>query len=135
MHPFEHVSSTSPTAERFAGILDQDVVFHSPIFVHPVTGRDFVAELLETVHGIFGRPAYRLSLSEGRDTALLFDGEVEGETLQVAILIKDSPDGLMQELTVLMRPLPVVRRFGEKGMARLGISEADDTPSMEGPGP
>ena len=65
MHPFEHVSSTNPTAERFAGILDQDVVFHSPIFLHPVTGRDFVAELLETVHGIFGRPAYRLSLSEG----------------------------------------------------------------------
>lgn len=28
--PFEHVSSTNPTAERFAGILDQDVVFHSP---------------------------------------------------------------------------------------------------------
>lgn len=135
MHPFEHVSSTNPTAERFAGILDQDVAFHSPVFVHPVTGRDGVAELLETVHAIFGRPAYRLSLSEGRDTALLFDGEVGGQTLQVAVVIHDGPEGLIQELTVLMRPLPVVRLFGEEGMARLGISAADDTPSMKGSDP
>ena len=28
-----------------------------------------------------------------------------------------------------MRPLPVVRRFGEKAMARLGLTEADDIPS------
>src|ERR687898_1253548 len=39
MHPFEDVSSTNPTAAGFAGILNQDVVFHSPIFVQPVTGR------------------------------------------------------------------------------------------------
>jgi hypothetical protein len=109
MHPFELVSSSDPTAERFAVILDQDVVFHSPVFVHPITGRDVVAELLETVHGIFGTPAYRLSLSEGRDTVLLFDGKVEDETLQVAVVIRDGAQGLIQELTVLMRPLPVLR--------------------------
>jgi hypothetical protein len=135
MHPFEHISSTNPTAERFASILDQDVVFHSPVFVHPITGRDEVADLLETAHGIFGRPAYRLGLSEGRDTALLFDGEVEGQALQVAVVIHDGPEGLIQELTVLMRPLPILLRFGEEGMARLGISAADDTPSLKGPGP
>jgi hypothetical protein len=135
MHPFELVSSSDPTAERFAVILDQDVVFHSPVFVHPITGRDVVAELLETVHGIFGTPAYRLSLSEGRDTVLLFDGKVEDETLQVAVVIRDGAQGLIQELTVLMRPLPVLRRFGEEGMTRLGLSEADDTPPRDGPGP
>jgi hypothetical protein len=129
MHPFEHVSSTEPTAERFAVILDRDVVLHSPVFVHPIIGRDSVAELLETVHAIFGRPAYRLRLSERRDTVLLFDGAVGGETLQVAVVIRDGAEGLIRELTVLMRPLPVVRRFGEEGMARLGLREADDMPS------
>jgi hypothetical protein len=93
------------------------------------------AEVLETVHRIFGTPAYWLSLSEGSDTVLLFDGEVEGQTLQVAVVIKDGPEGSIQELTVLMRPLPVVRRFGEEGMARLGLSEADDSPSTERPSP
>jgi len=129
MHPFEDVSSTNPTAAGFAGILNQDVVFHSPIFVQPVTGRGFVAELLETVHGIFGRPSYRLRLSEGGATVLLFDGDVEGQALQVAVAIQDDPEGLIRDLTVLMRPLPVVRRFGEEVMARLGLSEADDAPS------
>jgi len=129
MHPFEDVSSTNPTAAGFAGILNQDVVFHSPIFVHPVTGRGFVAELLETVHGIFGRPSYRLRLSEGGATVLLFDGDVEGQALQVAVAIQDDPEGLIRDLTVLMRPLPVVRRFGEEVMARLGLRGADDAPS------
>jgi plastocyanin len=85
MHPFEHVSVTDPTAGRFAAILEPDVVFHSPVFARPITGRDFVAEVLETVHRIFGTPAYWLSLSEGSDTVLLFDGEVEGQTLQVGL--------------------------------------------------
>ena len=129
-HRFEIVSSsTNPTAERFAELLSPDVVFHSPVFVHPITGRDFVARLLETVHGIFGRPTYRLRLSEGRDTVVHFDGEIDGETLQVAVVIRDDPDGLIAELTVLMRPLPVIRRFGEEGMVRLGLTEADDAPS------
>jgi hypothetical protein len=128
-HPFEHVSSTNPTAERFARLLASDVVFHSPVFVHPVTGRAFVAELLETVHAIFGRPTYRLRLSNGSDTVVQFDGEVEGQTLQVVVVIRDGPQGLIQELTVLMRPLPVARLFGEEGMARLGLTEADDVTS------
>ena len=128
-HPFEVVSSSPvPTAARFAELLSPDVVFHSPVFVHPVTGRDFVARLLETVHGIFGRPTYRLRLSDGLDTVVQFDGEVEGQTLQVAVVIRDDPDGLIRELTVLMRPLPVVRRFGEQGMKELGLTEADDIP-------
>lgn len=129
-HPFEVVSSsTNPTAERFAELLSPDVVFHSPVFVHPITGREFVAKLLETVHGIFGRPIYRLRLSEGSETVLQFDGEVDGETLQVAVVVRDDSHGLIRELTVLMRPLPVLRRFGEEGMARLGLTEADDAPA------
>lgn len=128
-HPFEYVSRTEPTAERFADLLASDVVFHSPVFVHPITGRDSVANLLGTVHTIFGVPAYRLGLSEASDTILLFDGDVDGKTLQVAVVIHDDPEGLIQELSVLMRPLPTVRRFGEEVMKRLGLTEADDTPA------
>jgi hypothetical protein len=62
--------------------------------------------------GGFGEE-YRLRLGEGRDTVLLFDGEVESETLQ-AVVIQDGPEGLIQELTVVMRPLAVLRRLSEK---------------------
>jgi SnoaL-like domain len=127
-HPFEHASSTEPTVERFAELLAPDVVFHSPVFVHPVTGRDSVAELLENAHAIFGVPAYRIRARDGSDTVLLFDGEVDGDTLQAVVVIRDGPGALIQELTVLMRPLPVVRRFAEEVMTRLGLTEAGDTP-------
>ena len=129
MHPFERVSRANPTANQFAQVLSPEVVFHSPVFVHPVKGRDLVAKLLETVHSIFGTPTYWMRLSEGSDTVLLFDGGVEGQTLQVAVVIRDGPQGLVEKLTVLMRPLPVVRRFAEQGMAGLGLTEADDVPS------
>jgi hypothetical protein len=129
IHPFEDVSRTEPAAERFAELLAPDVIFHSPVFVHPITGRDPVAELLGTVHTIFGVPTYRLGLREDSDTMLLFDGAVDGETLQVAVVIRDDPHGLIQELTVLMRPLSVARRFGEEAMTRLGLTDEDDTPS------
>lgn len=128
-HPFEHVSTTEPTVERFATLLASDVVFHSPVFINAVRGRDLVAELLETVHAIFGVPTYRVRLRNGSDTVLLFDGEVDGKSLQAAVVIRDGPRGLIQDLTVLMRPLPVLRRFAEEVMARLGLTEADDTPS------
>ncbi|MGH2640469.1 MAG: hypothetical protein ACRDGO_02085 [Actinomycetota bacterium] len=128
-HPFEHVSLTEPTAERFVDLLAPDVVYRSPVFLHPVTSPDSIAEMLETVHTVFGVPTYRSSLREGSDTMLLFDGEVDGETLQVAVVIRDGPQGLIQELTVLMRPLPVVRRFGEEVMRRLGLTDSDDSPS------
>jgi hypothetical protein len=64
---------------------------------------------------------------------LLFDGEVDSRLLQGAVVSLDGPEGLIRELTVLMRPLPVVRRFGEEAMARLELSEADDLPATEGP--
>jgi hypothetical protein len=127
-HPFEHVSSTDPTVERFADLLAPGVVFHSPVFVHPVTGRDSVAELLETAHAVVGVPTYRIGMRDGDDTVLLFDGAVEGNALQAAVVIRDGPGELIEDLTVLMRPLPVVRRFAEEVMARLGLTEADDSP-------
>ncbi|HXF36991.1 MAG TPA: nuclear transport factor 2 family protein [Actinomycetota bacterium] len=127
-HPFEEVSATDPSAERFSELLAPDVVFHSPVFVHPVTGRDPVAEILETVHGIFGRPTYRLRLRDGPHTVLLFDGEVEGQVLQAAVVLREDPTGLIGELTVLMRPLPVVRRFAEQALRRLGLTGFDDIP-------
>ena len=131
-HPFENVSSTEPTAERFATVLAPDVVFHSPVFIHPVTGRDVVAELLDTAHAIFGVPTYRVQLGNGSDTVLLFDGEVlDGKTPPGGgCPIRDGPRGLIQDLTVLMRPLPVgapLRRGGDDKVFEL--TEADDTPS------
>jgi hypothetical protein len=128
-HPFEIVSTgADPTAERFAELLASEVVFHSPIFVHPVIGRDSAARVLATAHAVFGTPTYRLRFSKGDDTVVQFDGEVDGETLQAAVVIRDDADGLISELAVLMRPLPVVRRFGEEAMRRLGLTEADDVP-------
>jgi hypothetical protein len=87
-HPFEEVSTTDPSAGRFAQLLAPDAIFRSPVFVHPVTGRDPVAEILETAHGIFGRPAYRLRLRDGPHTVLLFDGEVQGQALQGAVVLR-----------------------------------------------
>ena len=66
-HPFEIVSSSSnPTVQRFAELLSPDVVFHSPGLRPSSHQARLCRESLKYVHQIFGRPIYRLRLSEGR---------------------------------------------------------------------
>jgi hypothetical protein len=42
---------------------------------------------------VFGRPAYRFECRQGSNTMLLFDARVDGEPLQVAVLIQDNDEG------------------------------------------
>jgi hypothetical protein len=71
-------------------------------------------------HQVFGRPAYRFECREGSNTVLLFDARVDEETLQVAVMIRDDDEGRVAELTVMMRPLSVVRTFAAIMESRLG---------------
>jgi len=65
-HPCEIVSSSgNPAAERFAKLLSRDVVFHSPAFVHPVTGGTKLQVLQLVSTGMSNRKiAAELVLSE-----------------------------------------------------------------------
>jgi len=59
----------------------------------PVQGVEVVRTIQEHAHQVFGRPAYRFECRQGSNTMLLFDARVDGEPLQVAVLIQDNDEG------------------------------------------
>lgn len=111
MHPlrvaFEKVD---PAALRQC--LADDVVFWSPILTGPVSGGDLVVRILGTAAMGFGAPTITGEFSEGGNrTVVTAEGSMEGNLLQMAILVSDGADGKVKDIKVHMRPWPVVTLF------------------------
>jgi hypothetical protein len=120
-HPYRVVSQLEPTAERFAEVFAPNIVFRSPIATEAVHGVDFVRTIQENAHQVLGKPHYRFESRDATHTFLMFDAYVNGQLLQAAVVIQDDNDGKVEELTVIMRPLPAVKTFGAIMASRLGI--------------
>ncbi|MEU4041916.1 nuclear transport factor 2 family protein [Streptomyces antibioticus] len=88
-------------------LLAEDVVFTSPAVFKPYTGRPITAAILRTVSEVFEDFRYERELSggEGRDHALVFRARVGERELSGCDFIHLNEDGLIDELTVMVRPL------------------------------
>ena len=103
--------------ELFTG----DVVFRSPIVFKPYEGRDAVATLLEAVLHVFEDFRYVAEL-EGEDrSALIFEARVGDRKLDGLDLLSFGEDGLVSELTVMVRPLSGALALAEAMRARLAV--------------
>jgi hypothetical protein len=96
-----------------AATLSDDVTFHSPVTFHPFVGRETVAALLEIVGGIFEDFRYTDELTAGSTTALVFRASVGDRELEGIDLLREGPDGLIDDFTVLLRPLSGLAAFAE----------------------
>jgi hypothetical protein len=83
------------------------VVFHSPAVFRPYTGRDKVAALLRIVAVTFEDFTYtdELLASGGAAEALIFRARVGERDLEGMDLLRFDADGLIADLTVMIRPL------------------------------
>ncbi|MFH8283224.1 nuclear transport factor 2 family protein [Streptomyces antibioticus] len=88
-------------------LLAEDVVFTSPAVFKPYAGRPITAAILRTVSEVFEDFRYERELSggEGRDHALVFRARVGERELSGCDFIHLNEDGLIDELTVMVRPL------------------------------
>jgi hypothetical protein len=114
MHPLRRLSEArSKVPCHLVGLLAADVVFHSPVFVRPIVGRDKVAAILAASLSS-GRGVYTAEQRlDDRSTFLRWAGTIEGhliESLEVAV---QDDRGLIVELTAALRPFPAVRLFRE----------------------
>lgn len=97
--------------------LDPDVVFCSPAVHKPYEGREATAFVLAGVLQVFQDFRYVDEL-HGDDSAMLrFKATVGDREIEGVDLLRVGPDGLVTELTVLIRPLSglqaVVAGMGE----------------------
>jgi ketosteroid isomerase-like protein len=88
-------------------LLAEDVVFTSPVVFKPYPGRAITAAILRAVARVFEDFRYERELAgdDGRDHALVFSARVGGRELTGCDFIHLNEDGLIDELTVMVRPL------------------------------
>ncbi len=111
-HPFR----TAVESRDHAGLvacLAPHVRFDSPVAFHPFVGRDTVAEVLRQVMEVFEDFRYVDELDGPGSHALVFTASVSGRELQGLDHLRLDADGLICELTVMVRPLSGVIALAE----------------------
>ncbi|GGQ68724.1 nuclear transport factor 2 family protein [Streptomyces asoensis] len=88
-------------------LLAEDVVFTSPVVFKPYPGKAITASILRGVTRVFEDFRYERELdgADGRDHALVFRARVGERELTGCDFIHLDEDGLIDELTVMVRPL------------------------------
>ncbi len=105
MHPFRRAVETGDV-DQVLELVSQDVVFNSPVVYRPYHGRETLGLILRAVLRVFEDFRYEREIgAEGaRDHALLFRARVGDRELQGCDLLHVGEDGLIDELTVMVRP-------------------------------
>jgi hypothetical protein len=113
-----------------APLLAEDVTFHSPVTFHPFIGRETVTALIEIVGELLEDFRYTDELSAGATTALVFRARVGDRELEGIDLLREGADGLIEDFTVLIRPLsglaPFAAAMGERVVAAGLTTERGD---------
>lgn len=119
MHAFRaavEAGEISTIGQLFA----DNVVLHSPIAHRPYTGRDTVARIISAVATVLGGFRFESEIGSGTgERALRFCATVGGMQIEGCDFIHTRDDGLIDELTVMVRPLRAATVFAEKMTAEL----------------
>jgi hypothetical protein len=112
MHPLRKLrESGENTPAAVAKLLAEKAVFHSPLLVRPVEGREKVAVIMAASpkirHGAY-TAEYRL---DDRNTFLRWKGTIEGREIESFGVLTDNDQGLIVEYTIAFRPLPAIQIF------------------------
>ena len=88
-------------------LLSEDVVFTSPVVFKPYPGKAITAAILRAVSQVFEDFRYEQELEggDGREHALVFSARVGERRLTGCDFIHLDEHGLIDELTVMVRPL------------------------------
>jgi hypothetical protein len=88
-------------------LLADDVVFTSPVAFKPYIGKPITAAILRGVLRVFEDFRYVREIhdSNGRDHALVFETTVSGKKITGCDFLHFNDDGLIDDFTVMVRPL------------------------------
>jgi limonene-1,2-epoxide hydrolase len=88
-------------------LLAEDVVFTSPVVFKPYPGKALTAAILRGVARVFEDFRYIREIHDagGRDHALVFTARVGDREIQGCDFLHVNEDGLIDEFTVMVRPL------------------------------
>jgi hypothetical protein len=120
-HPFAIAVEAGDHAAAVATLAD-DVVFRSPAVYKPYHGKEQVDQLLSLVGTVFEDFRYTHEWRDGSTTILFFEANVGDRELQGVDILRHGEDGLVEEFTVMVRPLSGLQALAQAVAARLGIA-------------
>ena len=93
--------------DAIAATLADDVVFHSPVAFQPYPGKAITAAILRGALRVFEDFRYVRELGDdgGHDHALVFEARIGDIAVQGCDVLHLDGNGLIDELTVMVRPL------------------------------
>lgn len=100
-------------------LLAPDVEFRSPVSHKPYHGREVVGFILATVAQVFGELTYVDVLEHAGHSMLRFKVRIGARDGEGVDLIELNGEGLVQRLTVMIRPLSALQALAEAMGARL----------------
>jgi SnoaL-like domain len=114
MHPFRRAVETGNVAEVLE-LVSPNVVFNSPVAFRAHQGREALAVILQAVMRVFEDFRYEREIGAERasDHALVFRARVGDRELQGCDFVRVGQDGLIDELTVMVRPLSAAVALAE----------------------
>ena len=120
MHPFRRAIEARDLDAAVA-LLHEDVVFKSPVVFKPYQGREALRLILGAVLNVFEDFRYvrEIGADDARDHALVFEARVGDKVLEGCDFIRLDDDGLISELTVMVRPLAATLALAEAMKAQL----------------
>jgi SnoaL-like protein len=120
MHPFR-VAIEARDIGAAVALLAEDVVFRSPVAFKPYHGRPAVAPILHAVIQVFEDFRYvrEIGADGAADHALVFQARVGAQQIEGADFLHAGPDGAIDELVVMVRPLSGTLALAEAMKARL----------------
>ncbi len=120
MHPFRTAIEARDIDAALA-LLSEDVVFHSPVVFAPYQGRQAVAPVLHAVSRVFEDFRYvrEIGSPDGADHVLVFRTRVGDRELEGSDFLHVGADGLIDEFTVMVRPLSAALALAEAMKAQL----------------
>lgn len=120
MHPFRRAIQTGQV-ETALELFSPDVTFNSPVVFQPYHGREALGVILGAVMRVFEDFRYEREIGAkgAADQALVFRARVGDRDLHGCDFIHTGPDGLIDEMTVMVRPRSAALALAEAMQAEL----------------
>jgi hypothetical protein len=112
MHPFR-AAVEAGDLDAMVACLSDDVEFHSPVAHKPFVGKEAAAGVLSAVFQTLTEFRYTDELAGDDTHALFFRAHVNGKDVQGVDYVHESSDGLIDNFTVMFRPLSAIVAMGE----------------------
>jgi ketosteroid isomerase-like protein len=125
MHPFRRAVEAGDLTAIDA-LLAEDVVFTSPVAFFPYPGKAITAAILRNVMEVFEDFRYvrEFDGADPADHALVFEATVDGKDLTGCDFIHVNDDGLIDDFTVMVRPLSAAQALAARMAARFEAIQA-----------